>query len=341
MLDFFATEPHFADHLKPVWDALPRKARGQFVTQRPLVDHVRAMGLPGEATADIDPTHPCLVASFGDLRRARKLGYRRFAYLEHGAGQSYAGDPDTAHRTGYAGGRDHEDVELFLVPGEYPAERWRRAYPYATVAVVGSAKVDALPRLQHDQGIVAVGFHWQCGVAPETRTAFGYYRPVLYDLSQRFKVIGHGHPRGATNEPFWPQAYKRLRIEYVPTFAEVCRRASVYVCDNSSTLFEFAATGRPVVVLNAPFYRKSVRHGGRFWDWATVGPQVDDPQSLGNAVDLAQTLREGPGAKERERVVDLVYAHRGDAAARTVAAITAWLQPVARPSRDTRVAVPA
>jgi hypothetical protein len=59
----------------------------------------------------------------------------------------------------------------------------------------------------------------------------------------------------------------------VASLREVQRRAAVYVCDNSSSMYEFAATGRPVVVLDLPEgrikgigYRRNINHGLRFWD---------------------------------------------------------------------------
>ena len=76
--------------------------------------------------------------------------------------------------------------------------------------------------------------------------------------------VGHhrlvqGSPRHRSRPPEPPREairfYEAHGIEYVPDFDDVLRRADVYACDNSSTLYEFASTGRPVVVLNAPWYR--------------------------------------------------------------------------------------
>ena len=57
-------------------------------------------------------------------------------------------------------------------------------------------------------------------------------------------------------------------------FDEVMERSTLYICDNSSTLYEFASTGRPVVVLNAPWFRRDIEHGLRFWEHADVGVSV-------------------------------------------------------------------
>lgn len=322
MIDFYATESHFLDHLVPVWAALPFGARGDFIVHRVLHDRLVSHGVrPGMG----DVKRPVLTASWGDYKRARAAGRDRIAYIEHGAGQSYGGDPRSADSPGYSGGRARDPRGLFLAPNEYSAERWRAAYPDATVRMVGCPKIETLPERVEDgiKDVVAVSFHWPCGIAPEAGTAFTHYRPSLAGLVERYNVIGHGHPRSLSGEPWLRQSYARLRITRVDDFRDVCRMADVYVCDNSSSMFEFAATGRPVVVLNQPRYRRDVDHGGRFWDWATVGIQVDRPEDLLPAV--AEALKDSPEQRaERERIIDLVYPIREGSAALAAEALMDW-----------------
>ena len=342
-LDALACEPQFIDHLAPVWRALPSDARGTLYVPERLLDRAAARGVYGVPVDDralrqqsgppraiVDPTGPrCLVASIGDTKVARRIGYRRFAALEHGIGQSYTGDAKGARHPhpSYAGGADREDTELFMVPSEYSATLWRRAYPRATVEIVGSPRLDDLPPRQLSPleagPVVAISFHWDAFVSPEAGSAVGHYLPVLGDLARTYTVLGHAHPKGD-----WParmeRHYRKLGIEFVPDFDEVCRRADVYVCDNSSTLFEFAATGRPVVVLNAPWYRRAVNHGLRFWDAASVGLNVDHPAKLVEGV--ASALEdEPPLAAAREAALRKVYAYRSGGAKRAAQAVLGWL----------------
>jgi hypothetical protein len=334
-VDFVACEPQFIDHVAPVWHATPAEVRGRFLTEEHLLERARGRGIDAEPVpadrirAGVPPKavhDPCgpqaFVCSIGDTKVARRLGYRRFAFMEHGAGQTYLIQGGIRHPS-YAGGADREDTELFLVPNEYAAASWRASYPAARVDVVGCPKLDDLPSREATQGpVVAISFHWPAFVAPEAGTALGHYVPALADLAARFRVIGHAHPKGD-----WPARiehyYRAAGIELVRDFDEVCRRADVYVCDNSSTLFEFASTGRPVVVLNAPQFRRNVRHGGRFWDWAPIGINVDQPTELGDAIERALEDRE-PVRRERERVLGLVYAHTTGAAARAAVQLSRW-----------------
>lgn len=297
-VDFYATEPHFVDHLAPMWAATEN--RGVFWTPPQLRAHADARGI----TAEVDPPSSrrlTVVAAFGDLKRARALD-RRCVLAEHGAGQSYAG----VNSGSYIGGLDRAGVVGVLVPGERAAERHRAVHPTIPAYVIGCPKLDAQhqagPPKRHAEPVVAISFHWNCTLVPETKSAYRHYAPALEQLVEAFPgAIGHGHPRILERIT---RQYRAAGLEVVVDFAEVLNRADVYACDNSSTMFEFASTGRPVVVLNAPWYRRKVNHGGRFWEWADVGPQVHKPGELVAGIALA--LVERP-ADRRTLIVNDVY----------------------------------
>jgi 3-deoxy-D-manno-octulosonic-acid transferase len=117
--------------------------------------------------------------------------------------------------------------------------------------------------------------------------------------------------------------YREFGIEPVQSFAEVCRRADVLVFDNTSAGFAFAATGRPVVVMNSPRYDRRVHHGLRFWDAANVGVNCDDPTTLGDCIDQALADNAEQQAN-REAALSLVYAYRTGAAKRAADALMDW-----------------
>lgn len=317
MIDALASEQHIFDHLAPIWNALEPRQRGILY----VADRVSARGhasSPIRTIVDSSRGRPILVMRHGDLRTARNAGRERIALGQHGAGQSYSN-----RRRAYPGGEDQHGVSLFLVPNDHAAARTRAAYPAARVAVVGCPILDSLPALEPHDGlpVVAFSFHWDGSrVAPELFPAWRWYRGALKRIAKRWPVLGHAHPRLLRAvAPY----YKSIGIEVVPSFADVLRRADLYACDNSSSLFEFAATGRPVLVLNHPRMRRDVEHGLRFWSAATVGVQVDDAADLDDA--LEQALLDPPDvAAARAAALDLVYQPRSGGAAMAAAALQRW-----------------
>lgn len=322
VIDFAAAQRHYVDHLLPIWCALEPSERGEFYVARTVADHLEALGVT--PTIGIGGARwrqgLVVVASYPDLKRT---GGRPAALVEHGAGQDY-GDQNPSN----PGGTNRENVRLFLCPSESVAERNRRAYPDAAVAVVGCPKLDAWHNLEPSDArvpackgsghpVVAVAFHWDNTQAPESRWALPHYLEQLSTLARRYSLIGHGHPRAWGHlQSIW----RSLEVEPVAQFSEVLDRADLYVCDNSSTLYEFASTGRPVLCLNAPWYRRDVSHGLRFWDHPP-GLQVDEPGELEAMVALA--LSDPPEAREiRARGVGHAYAFvDGRAAERSAQAL--------------------
>jgi hypothetical protein len=294
-IDLIATQQNYMTHLWPVWNALPQQ--GTYRTHHGQ-----------NATSDA-----VLVAGYRDVAFAKLWGYRRVALLEHGIGQSYGhGHPS------YPGGEGRGDIGLFLSPNETAARLDRAAYPNARVEIVGDPHIDFLPRRVPDGLItVAVSFHWSGSrEVPELQSAQKHYEAALPALGRAFNVIGHSHPNKDLT-----QLYEGLGWEYVRDFDEVCRRADVYVCDNSSTIFEFASTGRPVVLLNDPRYRLEVEHGLRFWSAAMVGENVWEPEELLPAVEWVLTYP----PPFREEALDRVYQPRTNGTAYAVTAILDWL----------------
>ena len=311
LVDVVATAGHHLDHARPIFEALPPERRGRIITSSPPVSK-----------------RPTIVSAFGDLQLARRAG-RPVILTEHGAGQSYRrADAQHLAYTSFAGGRDRYGVILTLVPG--PAAR--DAY-LETRTLNGSPLVEiGVPKLddwhagrreleESDRPVVAVSFHWDCHVVPETRSAWRRFLPAVVELARErpgLRILGHAHPRIRRQlEPL----YQKAGIEFEPSFDRVLERASVYVCDNSSTMYEFASLGRPVVVMNLRTYRRGLEHGLRFWAGSELGPHADEPSELRRAVDRA--LRPSSAALERRRrSVALAYhATDGKASERAARAI--------------------
>jgi len=346
---FLAGRSHLAEHMAPVWLALPEEARGPFLVRDDGAETAaRLMGVATTRTRNPQRighplgAMPVVVAGYRDMLAANgKAG--PIALMQHGIGQSYGGRPDGAGEwIGSPGGRDRGMVGLFLHPGGRPAVLDRARYPRARVEVVGSPRLDRLHRKPRDgrEPVIAVTTHWDPQFAhgqhgwqacPETHSAllchhfggwFGIHDAIA-GLARRHRVIGHGHPGAhAGNIDDAAAMWEGMGIEVVRSFDEVCRRADLLVADNTSVIYEFAATGRPVVLLDPPWYDRDVGHGLRFWSASHVGPRVGDPRTLPDAVEEALADRRW---RDREDALDMVFGHRDHAAERAAVVLLDWL----------------
>lgn len=257
-IDAYAGYPHYYEHLWPIWEALD--ADGEFYV-RPSTQR-QGTTTRGLVASDV----PLLVAGYPDLRRTR----RPAVFVEHGAGENYnLTDPH------YSGGANRDRVILFLCPNRRVAEANGR-----DSAVVGSPRVEWLSaRLDKETQRgnrngrplrVVVSFHWNCTLHPQTRSAFPHYQPYLKSWAEdpTIELAGHAHPRFNIE-----RLYAAAGIPFIPNFEDAIRWADVYAVDNSSTLFEAAALGKDVVVLDAPWYTPE-ETGFRFWKYADIGPRI-------------------------------------------------------------------
>lgn len=301
--DFYASSIQYLDHLAPIWLEIPEDHRGEFLARAgsPVADLAKLDYGIETSPPSRGSTRSVVVASFGDLKT---VSPRPAVLVEHGAGQTY--DRTTPHPSG-PGGPGREGVILFIVPNSRVADLNRASYPDTPNAVVGCPKLDRWVGHTPPPGdpVVAVSFRWNCPLGPESVGAFPHYQKHLHRLAREFPgALGHGHPNIL---PELAASYIRYGLEITGRFDTVLDEAHIYIVDNSSTMFEFAATGRPVVVLNAPWYRRHVDHGLRFWEYADIGVQVDDPANLNSAIYRA--LEDAPKqAERRRRIVAAVYA---------------------------------
>lgn len=332
-IDVFASQPHYLDHMAPVWRALPEERRGDvFVTRPALRSHplVDEAGGQVKNERNMRQVSRVLVAGGGDARIASRYGWG-VALLDHGAGQTYNdGKPSSS----YSGGLGRESVGLFLCVNEASAESNRRAYERRTV-VVGSPRLQdlALARALHEPSgppTLALTWHWPCNIAPESGWLLPEFRPALARLRSEWRgpIIGHAHPKAYR----WAvQAYREVGIEPVPTWHEVVMRADVLSFDNTSAGLEAAALGIPVVLCESMKWRRDVEHGLRFWRWADIGPVVRDdtyPEALAGkwiAAAVSALTDRDTYAPRIAAMTDEVYPYRDDAAQRAADELCRWI----------------
>ncbi len=319
-IDAFATLPHYLTHVAAVWTALPASRRGHLFVPPQLAESARQAGcVPTVARRPPVDGKPILVAGWQDYRETYG---RPVALLEHGAGQHYVG---TCHRA-HPGGPQRGRVGLYLCPNQDVAARNLATYPAATAAVVGAPHLDRWHRAGHraPDGPVVISWHFDSMVAPEARSAWPHYGPTALEQLRALlggRLHGHAHPRVLDR---FRATYRTLDIPLIETFDQVLDTAALYLVDNSSTGYEAASAGIPVICLNAPWYRRDVEHGLRFWT-NPPGPQIDGPHELTQAVTAAL---EDPAALVRSARPAVAVAYiscDGRSAHRASCAVGEWL----------------
>lgn len=303
-VDVVCSLSHYLAHCLPVWEALPAHLRGDVHPLGPVSPPPRG--------------RVALVGGWLDVQPLR--GVAKMIYVEHGAGQTYAGDPKLAYLPGYSAsaGVRHHGVFGFISPSERVAARWTTAPARA----VGCPKMDRwIGTAPARSDGVCLAWHWDAvGVAPEARSGYPHYAPHLAAVVRRwtdlgFKVYGHAHPRW---EGSLDAVMATAGMEVLSSDAEVFAQCALLCVDNSSLGTEFMLLDRPVVWLNAPWYRRDIHHGGRFWEWTAGGHVVDEPEQL-IELPIADLLYNDQYSAARSRVVADVYAHTDGSSARRAA----------------------
>jgi len=322
-INFLATQSHFLDHLAPLFVGLldaPFCNDGVFCVHPDIRERAEALGIPRtrlRGMHQIPAGEPMVVASIGDTKTVNGHA-SKIALLEHGCGMSFS-----SAVSNHPGGRGARDaVDLFLMPNRWAADRDQAAHPTARVEIVGAPKLDWVkeyPFHRNASPVIAWATHWDCHTCEETRSALSEFRTAIPAIAKEWKRIGHCHPRAdAAQWGLW----RTYGVEIVRDLVDVMKRADLLIGDAGSAPYEFAATGKPVVLINRKRYRRNVRHGLRWWS-DIPGLQCDRPEDLLATVQRA--LEDPPEVKEeRERVVSVVYPELGDALPRALAVLDDW-----------------
>lgn len=335
-IDFFARRSHYVDHMAPIWHALDDSVRGTFYVPELLYSHAEKLGVepvplqpPGvNNKLDVSPPGdgPVVTSGYMDLQAALRRDPRRpQIFMQHGVGLTF-------HHNAYAGGSGMQrDVSLFLDPNQHTRDLVAKRFPHKPGFVIGTPKLDAWfnrepsERKKEGKPVVCISFHWDgSAIAPEAGNALRHYAEILPVLAKQeeFTLIGHGHPRVMGGlAPY----FQSVGIEPVWDFQEVMERADLYVNDCSSTMYEFLVTGKPVVILNAPWFRRNVYTGIRFWKYTDIGPQVDEPHQLVDAI-IGQLEDSEQYRDAREKAVQDLYPYPGEAAKRAASVIQEFVE---------------
>lgn len=331
--DFFARRTHFVDHLAPIWKALDNSEKGKFYVPDVLLEYTRSQGiedcvgirsLSSRNNLVVRPPgkSPIVTCAYGDMEQAyHSYNTRPLILMEHGVGLSF-------NHPGYGGGEGlRRRVSLFLAPNKNIYDKTHRTFPNAPQVIVGTPKMDTTickrPE-KKEKPVIAISFHWNGkAVCPEAGNALNHYLPILPFLAAKYTIVGHGHPK--IMERLIPM-YKEWGITDIePDFDKVLERCDIYINDASSTLYEFSCTGKPVIILNAPWFRRYVKYGIRFWDYTNIGIQVNEPEDLFTAIDKT-IANPAKYYSQRCKMVEELYPYLGHSAERAAQAITKYIR---------------
>jgi hypothetical protein len=282
---------HYERHVKAVLDKIDPDVRGE-----------ERWGARA-TTRSLPRDDVVLVGGFYDIERVPE---NRVIYVEHGAGQSYGGDEATKGFPAYSGGCHDERVIGYVCPNQRVADSWGRPAVAAGCPALDRHDPRRNVRWARDK-VVVFTFHWDAiRFSPEARSARDHYIDDLHSMvnhvrNSGMEVLGTSHPRDTRG----PEIWRNLQVEYTPDPDEVLERCHLLVADNTSLMYEAAKLSIPVVALNAPWYRRDVHHGLRFWD-RIPGRQVDNTVDFLN-ISLKQYIEHLGTVKTARTIGDWVY----------------------------------
>lgn len=323
-----ASESHYVDHISPVFHAINPMHRGFVMAQDrrsgnywPAMRRCLELGLPCYPIAGIHSSKQepvglgegslVYVVSQRDKGAAEKLGRGQIVRGEHGAGQSYSGSGSTQNPS-FIGSDSHRGCVAAMVPSLESATTLREAGFKDPICIIGCPKLESfavnIPDVRFIAGAkpkITFTFRYadKAEECPEMGSAWPHWASGLEDLhaTGKYEIYLHAHPRAWTDFPELHAAAKRLGICLLPSFEDVLKISDILICDNSSVAVEWMAIkNRGLILINAPGYRRWVKHGLRFWEmqnWPGVH-LVEKPELFKKTVDsvIAGLATEGVGS---------------------------------------------
>jgi len=328
MIIFYASRSHLIDHLAPVFHQFGSE-QAQFWVMPALIDYAWSKGIeafPSERQAGLYyPTakgDAAVVCASNDAQSVHKVnGHRKIILMEHGPGIVFP------HNAGYAGGDGiRRKVNLFLPPNQLVYNKTAQTMPGARQVIIGTPMLDKWSTITFPlptEVKVFISFHWNgAGVQPEAGTALDHYKKVLPFLAKRteFQIVGHGHPR--IMDDLIP-LYNDCEIQWTRDFEDVIRDGYVYLNDASSTIY-MAGIFMPVIFLNAPWFRKDINFGLRWWEYTDFGSHCEEPKELLGLIErtLANPFEY---SEERKKMRMDLFPYLGESSERAMNVIKEYL----------------
>jgi len=275
-----------------------------FSTQRSYWDHLLdIMAQLATTNEDRNNFDVWLTASTRDLSRMQKDGEAHTIYIEHGVGLQ-------RHREKRL--ECLRKADLRLVPNELSQGELKTKMGLDST-IIGTPKLDRLVRIPKPEKLaLCFSFHWT-----DSKSIHAYADAMSYLMAMGITVYGHAHPR------IWDemaQIYDSLDIQPLESFEQVVENATVYLCDHSSTLYEWMALGRPAVQLYRPNSQTKIGQStGLLYQKYPIIQRMD-PQTLQADIDWDYL------ALGSSKAVDDLYPYLGVATERACDVIRSYYE---------------
>lgn len=339
-IDFLARQPYFIDHLLPIYLALPTHMQGDFyamgdVARNRLVGKVPAAKIRSYIDDGDCGGFPIVTAAYGDaVRAATSNPQRRVILLEHGVGLTFG-------KAAYADGVGQRNrIAMMPVQNKFVLNKVHPELQHIPHPIVGVPKLDKWKDVQFKKPsgtpLIVFAFHHgdKHSRPAEVGSAWEHYYEYLPHLARSHNIAVHQHPSSAGTRQAFMDVIRRHGIREIDEFDEVMEKADVLVNDCGSAAYEFSVTGKPVILMNAPWFDLRKEWGIRFWSYSDIGVNVNAPEELHGAI--LDTLARDPNRLRRERAVRDLFPYFGQSVKKTVEVITDFLENT-KPPKSVRV----
>ncbi|HND47902.1 MAG TPA: hypothetical protein PLL95_05035 [Anaerolineales bacterium] len=329
-IDFLARQPYFVDHLLPIYLALPSHLQGDFYAMGATVRNRLVGKVPAQNIRDyVDDGEcghmPIVTAAYGDAVRASTADpIRRVILIEHGVGLTFG-------KAAYADGAGQRNrFALIPVQNQFVFNKVHPEVKHIPHPIVGVPKLDKWKGYKKvapkDKPLIVFAFHHgdKHSRPAEVGSAWEHYYEHLPILAKSHNIAVHHHPSSGGTRQVFTDLIRQHGIREILEFDEVMSSADVLINDCGSASYEFTVTGKPVILLNAPWFDPKREWGIRFWSYADTGIQVNNPGELHGAI--LDTLALDPRRLQRERAVRDLFPHFGNSVNKIVQEITDFLE---------------
>jgi hypothetical protein len=320
-IQFFASHQHYYDHMLPVYNGLHHKQRGKLIVHERVKSHKGKSYHSSLAMSNaLDKSLPVMVAGHSDMIVVNKF-CDRVVYMEHGIGLNY-----TKPNSGLCDSSNREGVVLILSPNEKSYCLSKAANPEVKNYIIGMPLMDNLFTLDKPEypNRICFSFHFDTAVFHFMRSSVTYYRDEIVNLYRNgYDVVIHAHPRAQKNIFAWFVQNGIPPERMIRDFRRAVEESYLYVCDNSSTIFMFAAVPyRRVVLLNRPSWIESFQRRDkinfRFWQYSGIGKNIFTSKDLRQAIDAELKRDPDMRYKTKREMIDAIFPYAGVSTERAI-----------------------